>query len=109
MERNEVHGWCVYHCLRAARALHEQVDLQVVQLTSTKTQIPFDYYKAPYCNIGEHVKEAENLGEVSALRASRSIWIVVCHPPSGVDDAKLRVLSQVSWLHAEGDLRGSVA
>lgn len=41
-----------------------QVDLQVVLLTSTKTQIPFDYYRAPYCRESKITKEAENLGEV---------------------------------------------
>lgn len=41
-----------------------QVELQVVLLTSTKTQIPFDYYNAPYCQPDTITKEAENLGEV---------------------------------------------
>ncbi|CAN0359478.1 unnamed protein product, partial [Laminaria digitata] len=41
-----------------------QVELQVVLLTSTKTQIPFDYYRAPYCRPATTTKEAENLGEV---------------------------------------------
>lgn len=41
-----------------------KVELQVVLLTSTKTQIPFDYYKAPYCRPGETLTEAENLGEI---------------------------------------------
>ncbi|CAM9124637.1 unnamed protein product [Ectocarpus sp. 4 AP-2014] len=42
----------------------EKVELQVVLLTSTKTQIPFDYYRAPYCRPSKITKEAENLGEV---------------------------------------------
>lgn len=42
-----------------------QVELQVVLLTSTKTQIPLDYYHAPYCRPSKITKEAENLGEVS--------------------------------------------
>lgn len=41
-----------------------KVELQVVLLTSTKTQIPFDYYHAPYCQPDKITKEAENLGEV---------------------------------------------
>lgn len=40
------------------------MELQVVLLTSTKTQIPFDYYSAPYCRASRTTKEAENLGEV---------------------------------------------
>lgn len=43
-----------------------QVELQVVLLTSTKTQIPFDYYRAPFCRPDKITKEAENLGEVRA-------------------------------------------
>jgi len=41
----------------------EQVKLFVNKLTSTKTQIPFDYYHLPYCRPKVH-HEAENLGEV---------------------------------------------
>eukprot|EP00903_Cladosiphon_okamuranus_P019925 g18312.t1 len=42
----------------------DKVELQVVLLTSTKTQIPLDYYHAPYCRPSKITKEAENLGEV---------------------------------------------
>lgn len=42
----------------------EKVELQVVLLTSTKTQIPLDYYRAPYCQPTKITEEAENLGEV---------------------------------------------
>lgn len=42
-----------------------QVNVQVVQLTSTRTQIPFDFYSAPYCSTRKHTTEPENLGEVS--------------------------------------------
>lgn len=48
-----------------------QVELQVVLLTSTKTQIPFDYYHAPYCQPDKITKEAENLGEVRFVRWRR--------------------------------------
>lgn len=42
------------------------MELQVVLLTSVKTQIPFDYYHAPYCpsTSGTRSWETENLGEV---------------------------------------------
>lgn len=51
-------------CVSGLRDLVHQVELQVVLLTSTKTQIPFDYYSAPYCSSDKPTKEAENLGEV---------------------------------------------
>lgn len=38
----------------------------MVLLTSTKTQIPLDYYHAPYCRPSKITKEAENLGEVGS-------------------------------------------
>ncbi len=34
------------------------------KLTSTKTQIPFDYYSLPYCHPKKVTEESENLGEV---------------------------------------------
>ncbi len=44
----------------------ESVRLFVNKLTSTKTQIPFDYYSLPYCRSGKITEESENLGEVLA-------------------------------------------
>jgi hypothetical protein len=41
-----------------------QVRLYVNKLTSTKTQIPFDYYSLPYCHPKKIQEESENLGEV---------------------------------------------
>lgn len=54
------------------RSRHLQGDkevLKVNKLTSTKTQLPYEYYSIPYCK-PEHIKSsAENLGEV--LRGDR--------------------------------------
>ena len=40
----------------------EKVKLFVNKLTSTHTQIPYDYYSLPYCHPHVH-EESENLGE----------------------------------------------
>lgn len=39
------------------------------KLTSTKTQLPYEYYSLPYCRPDPIVNSAENLGEV--LRGDR--------------------------------------
>jgi len=44
----------------------ESVRLYVNKLTSTKTQIPYDYYSLPYCHPNKIQGESENLGEVLA-------------------------------------------
>ncbi|KAG5190363.1 putative endomembrane protein 70 [Tribonema minus] len=45
-------------------AAEEEVPLKVVTLDSTKTQLPYDFYHAPFCK-PEHLKhQSENLGEV---------------------------------------------
>ena len=45
------------------------VNLKVNKLTSTKTQLPYEYYSLPYCRPDPIVNSAENLGEV--LRGDR--------------------------------------
>mmetsp|Transcript_6440 Transcript_6440/g.10205 ORF Transcript_6440/g.10205 Transcript_6440/m.10205 type:complete len:636 (+) Transcript_6440:71-1978(+) len=42
----------------------ENVPLQVTALTSTKKQLPVDYYDLPFCKPEKIKKAAENLGEV---------------------------------------------
>jgi len=42
----------------------EKVELKVNKLTSTKTQLPFEYYALPFCQPDDVVNVAENLGEV---------------------------------------------
>jgi transmembrane 9 superfamily member 2/4 len=42
----------------------EKVDLKVNKLSSTHTQLPFDYYSLKYCRPKEGIKSySENLGE----------------------------------------------
>jgi len=47
----------------------ERVELKVNKLTSTKTQLPYEYYALPFCRPDEVVVVAENLGEL--LRGDR--------------------------------------
>jgi len=47
----------------------ERVDLKVNKLTSTKTQLPYEYYALPFCQPDTVENVAENLGEV--LRGDR--------------------------------------
>ena len=42
----------------------ERVDIKVNKLSSTKTQLPYDYYSLPFCRPGEVNNAVENLGEV---------------------------------------------
>lgn len=47
----------------------------VTKLTSTKTQIPYDYYSLPYCKPSKPGLQAENLGEVlSGERIENSVY-----------------------------------
>ena len=45
------------------------MQLKVNKLSSTKTQLPYEYYSLPYCRPQKVVPFAENLGEV--LRGDR--------------------------------------
>lgn len=47
----------------------ERVELKVNKLTSTKTQLPYEYYALPFCQPDTVENVAENLGEV--LRGDR--------------------------------------
>ena len=51
------------------RAQGDLVTLKVNKLTSTKTQLPYDYYSLWFCQPLKIVSSAENLGEV--LRGDR--------------------------------------
>jgi transmembrane 9 superfamily protein 2/4 len=42
----------------------EQVALKVNKLTSLKTQLPYEYYRLPFCEPDVVVNKAENLGEI---------------------------------------------
>ncbi len=45
------------------------VNIKVNKLSSTKTQLPYEYYAAPFCKPKVVINSAENLGEV--LRGDR--------------------------------------
>lgn len=47
----------------------DKLNLKVNKLSSTKTQLPYEYYSIPYCRPDPIVPSAENLGEV--LRGDR--------------------------------------
>lgn len=47
----------------------DKVTLKVNKLTSTKAQLPYEYYSIPYCRPEKIISSAENLGEV--LRGDR--------------------------------------
>ena len=43
--------------------------MKVNKLSSTKTQLPYDYYSLPFCKPATIVNSAENLGEARPARA----------------------------------------
>ena len=47
----------------------EHVDIKVNKLTSTRTQLPYEYYALPFCQPEEITIAAHNLGEL--LRGDR--------------------------------------
>lgn len=54
-----------------------QVKLFVTKLTSTKTQMPYDYYSLPYCKPSKLGLQKENLGQVvSGDRIENSVYKV---------------------------------
>lgn len=53
-----------------------QVKLYVSKLTSTKTQIPYEYYSLPFCRPNIHAVQ-ENIGQVlSGDRIENSVYKV---------------------------------
>ena len=78
----------------------ERVELKVNKLTSTKTQLPYEYYSLPFCPPDTMDTVAENLGEV--LRGDKIMHSnyelkmgveesckVLCRKELSKDDAKL--------------------
>lgn len=58
------------------------VNIKVNKLSSSKTQLPYEFYSLPYCRPEPIVNSAENLGEV--LRGDRienSVYTVRSHSP----------------------------
>lgn len=48
---------------------NDELQVKVNKLSSTKTQLPYDYYFLDYCKPSKIMNSAENLGEV--LRGDR--------------------------------------
>jgi len=63
------HGFCLPGVAPQDYARDDIVNLKVNKLSSTKTQLPYEYYSLPYCRPDPIVNSAENLGEV--LRGDR--------------------------------------
>ena len=104
----------------------ERVELKVNKLTSTKTQLPYEYYSLPFCPPDTMDTVAENLGEV--LRGDKIMHSnyelkmgveesckVLCRKELTADDAKLFSTSHRRGLPrhghdrrqpARGDARG---
>jgi len=67
---------------------HESVKLFVSKLTSTKTQIPYDYYSLPYCKPTKKGLQSENLGEVlSGDRIENSVYKLEVKVPKACEIA----------------------
>lgn len=50
----------------------ERVEIRAVKMTSSKTQLPYEYYSLPFCQPSEGVNyQSLNLGEV--LRGDRCV------------------------------------
>lgn len=57
--------------------MFSKVKLFVTKLTSTKTQMPYDYYSLPYCKPVNLGLQKENLGQVvSGDRVENSVYQV---------------------------------
>ena len=75
----------------------ERVDVKVNKLTSTVTQLPYDYYRLPFCKPTELKYSVENLGEVlqapsrTAVRlyAQKSDFKVLCKVTLTKKESKL--------------------
>ncbi|XP_063003525.1 transmembrane 9 superfamily member 4 [Elgaria multicarinata webbii] len=50
---------------------NDAVEIKAVKLTSSRTQLPYEYYSLPFCRPGTITYKAENLGEV--LRGDRIV------------------------------------
>ena len=55
-----------------------QVILKTNKVTSTKTQLPFDYYDLPFCREKKSLATAENLGErISGDTTTNSPYVLL--------------------------------
>ena len=69
--------------------------LYVNKLTSTKTQIPYEYYALPYCKPNKAGLQSENLGEVlSGDRIENSVYKLEVKVPKSCEVACIRKLKK---------------
>jgi transmembrane 9 superfamily protein 2/4 len=62
--------------------------LFVTKLTSTKTQIPYDYYSLPYCKPNAKGLQKENIGQViSGDRIENSVYQMAIKVPKACEVA----------------------
>eukprot|EP01038_Epipyxis_sp_PR26KG_P016091 gene16091-21859_t len=74
---------------------YESVKLFVNKLTSTKTQIPYDYYSLPYCKPNKPGLQAENLGEaLSGDRIENSVYKLDVKVPKACEVACLKKIKK---------------
>lgn len=76
-------------------AYEQDVPLLVSKVTSTKTQMPYDYYALPYCRPKVANLQSENLGEaLSGDRIENSVYKVEAKVPKYCEVACVKTLSQ---------------
>mmetsp|Transcript_738 Transcript_738/g.1274 ORF Transcript_738/g.1274 Transcript_738/m.1274 type:complete len:645 (+) Transcript_738:81-2015(+) len=74
---------------------HDNAKLFVSKLSSTKTQIPYDYYSLPYCKPKKATLEAENLGQIlSGERIENSVYELEVKVPKSCEVACVRKLKR---------------
>ncbi|XP_078507902.1 transmembrane 9 superfamily member 4 [Lissotriton helveticus] len=72
---------------------NDPVEIKAVKLTSSRTQLPYEYYSLPFCQPDKIIYKAENLGEVlrgdrivntpfNVLMNSEKKCEVLCYSPS---------------------------
>ncbi|PKA64261.1 hypothetical protein AXF42_Ash009481 [Apostasia shenzhenica] len=86
----EFMGFC-HTCRTGVCGFGDELPVKVNKLSSTKTQLPYDFYYLEYCKPDKVVNNAENLGEV--LRGDRienSVYTVTS-PTSFLQAFKMRI------------------
>jgi transmembrane 9 superfamily protein 2/4 len=75
----------------------DTVKLYVDKITSTKTQMPYNYYSLPYCKPKKAKLQSDNLGEVlSGARMEDSVYRLEVKVPKSCEIACVRKLSRHS-------------
>jgi hypothetical protein len=59
------------------------VGIKVNKLSSTKTQLPYEYYSLPFCKPSTIVNSAENLGEARVESCAAAGGVHLCAPAAG--------------------------